>query len=194
MIAGNAAGNDELSPHRALPWPANRKPQHTRPVSDHRRIANRRLKQMARQGRIASRELYSAAAHLSISNSISLLGFPVSTSCAAPHCRGLMAKRPLSRYGRVCRRICPPSLSLINSVLYVRTLGALIGSRQMPKLAELGETFLVQEGASNQRPLSKTIKSYSSTRTVMLPGGHRIHIVERAAFERAIRAAMRNQT
>jgi hypothetical protein len=65
---------------------------------------------------------------------------------------------------------------------------------KMAKIAEPGETFLVHEGSSKKRPLSKIIESRSSTRTVMLPGGHRVHTVDRAAFERAVRAAMRNET
>ena len=64
----------------------------------------------------------------------------------------------------------------------------------MAKIAEPGETFLVQERNSKKRPLSKTLEACSSTRTVVLPGGHRIHTVDRTAFERAIRAAMRNET
>jgi hypothetical protein len=38
---------------------------------------------------------------------------------------------------------------------------------KMAKIAEPGETFLVHEGSSKKRPLSKIIESRSSTRTVM---------------------------
>lgn len=61
----------------------------------------------------------------------------------------------------------------------------------MTKTLDRRDTFIVQSKPTPQHPTS--IVTESITRTVRLPSGQRIHVVDRAAFDRAVRAATQDK-
>lgn len=61
----------------------------------------------------------------------------------------------------------------------------------MTKVLDRRDTFIVRSKPAPQQ--STTVIQPSTTRTVTLPGGQRIHVADRAVFDRAVRAAMQDK-
>lgn len=61
----------------------------------------------------------------------------------------------------------------------------------MTKVLDRRDTFIVQSKPTPQQPTSAATPSI--THTVRLPSGQRIHVVDRAAFDRAVKAATQDK-
>ena len=60
----------------------------------------------------------------------------------------------------------------------------------MAKQAEKHDTFIVIEKSENQR---SDIAAFKPTHTVTLPGGQKVHALDRSVFDRAVKAAIPSQ-
>ena len=61
----------------------------------------------------------------------------------------------------------------------------------MTKILDRRDTFIVQSKPAPEQSLSTATSSI--TRTVRLPSGQRIHVVDRVVFDRAVRAATQDK-
>lgn len=72
--------------------------------------------------------------------------------------------------------------------LVVAEVGALRRESKMEKLLERKETFIVRQkddGGPKRHPEHQT-------ETLAMPGGHRVHALDRKVFDRAVKTAMKS--